>query len=182
MRYLATILYEDHPRETKEFGPHNLVLACVADRTHQTIWQIKRLFDGRPMGGDSKVVKESSRVDIIAPDCHPVVMLLDDDKIRRHLGLASGAASDDVAAAIRANCSEPDKLHIFLLTRNVDDLVQVAARSTDWKGEIKKKPVVRDRILNKAAYNVNAAQRALIQEEVPGLADLVEFLVSLIAQ
>jgi len=89
MSHLATILYEDEARggETKEFGPHNLIVACVADRCGRTIWDLKQQIDGRPMKGCSKVIKESGNVELIAPDCHPVVMLLDDDQIRRQLGL-----------------------------------------------------------------------------------------------
>ena len=67
MTRLATILYEDQRGETKEFGPHALVVACVADRTQQDFWELRLRLDGRPMKGNAKVVQQAARVELIAP-------------------------------------------------------------------------------------------------------------------
>jgi len=180
MKSLATILYEDQRGETKEFGPHTLVVACVADLTKQTFWELRDRFDGRPMKGDSRVLQQGAKVEMIAPDCHPVVMLLDDDQIRKAVGLSKDTTYDDVINKIKQDCPTPEKLQVFLLDPNTERLVSVAAECIHFTGELGKDRTIRDRVLNEAAHAASAQQRDCILQQIPALKALVDFLEALV--
>jgi hypothetical protein len=58
VKVLATVLYEDQraPQKTR-FGPHALVIACVADETGSDRWALEKRIEGIPKKGDSKLLR-----------------------------------------------------------------------------------------------------------------------------
>jgi hypothetical protein len=176
----VTLLYEDSRGPTREFGLHDLVVAAVADATGRSAHDLRRALPALPLNGAAKLLR-SCRQDVqdIAADCHPVVAVLDGDKIRRLLGLPAAANEKSVEASIKEGCDCPQKLHVALLDRNLDAVVRavVAHLGSRIGHDLAREALAnnltaRDIVLQKAAYSSEPADRTRILDMVPSLRDL----------
>ncbi len=163
MAMLVTVYYEDQSASgTKSYGPHELLRSCVAQ-----ILQRERYGDWRkqlvpnPCKGNAKLIEKESRDRANLPG--PVIVVLDEDKIRENLGLTEGCCKQEIKKKLEEKM--PGVL-VVLLVRNCESLVEacceVLGEPTPEKGLVN-----RERILGAAAGR---------QDLIPGImASMVSF-------
>jgi hypothetical protein len=187
VKALATILYEDQraPQKTR-FGPHALVIACVADETGSDRWALEKRIEGIPKKGDSKLL-HAVREDAadLTHDGRALVAVFDEDRVRKLLGLDTGACKTLVKDAIARGCTAGPLLEVVLLQRNIEDVVAAAARALGKPlndpqveralGKHAGHPEARDAILH-AAASADVAVRRAILAAVPSFARVVQGL------
>lgn len=192
---VAVILYEDQRGPQKQFGLHNLVVACVSDDLGADVYALKldQKLSGRPMKGVSKLLA-SCRQDVrrLGPQGQPVFALIDNDAIReqmKHEGLSPSADEAAVIRAIKApeRCKAPDQLEVLLLVENTETILAAAAECDPEIAAVaveqarRKDTNARDKILNHVAWGLGRAVRDCVRSRVPALARLVERLSALVA-
>lgn len=173
---VVTVCYEDRGGDRKEFGLHNLLLACLEDRRTAANkvhlldrWILAQCVEKQPKKGDSRLLQAvCRRLEVTAPDCHSVVALFDDDQVRRLLGMKGEATGESVVSEIRRRSaaaspgSRLDKLQVVLLERNMETVLREAASALQAAGlpsehaaKVKRghkpKPDVRDALLGDLA-------------------------------
>jgi hypothetical protein len=168
------VFYEDQAAgEVKEFGPHLLLCACVADRVgSKTLWDIKASVDGQPKKGDSKLLaacKKHTERDVD----EVVFALFDADKLHIRLGIPKGSI-DELRIALEAKIAS-SKVRPFLLEHKLETLVEASAGCLEQPVEdpIPKRHNERDMILSKAA-TASRSVRDCIMRTVPSFAALVD--------
>lgn len=168
------VFYEDQAAgEVKEFGPHLLLCACVADRVgSKTLWDVKASIDGQPKKGDSKLLAACKRhaerdVDEL------VFALFDADKLHVRLGIPKGSI-DELRTTLETKIASP-KVRPFLLEHNLESLIAATAGCLEPPCEtpIPKRHNERDKILVRAAY-ASRAVRDCITRTLPSFAALVD--------
>ncbi|MGK4004965.1 hypothetical protein WMF31_20215 [Sorangium sp. So ce1036] len=190
MTSLAVILYEDQRGPEKEFGLHNLVVACVADDTGKDRFALRRELDGRPMKGVQNLLR-SCRRDIcrLSSRGQQVFALIDDDAIRhqlKHEGVSESAEDAAVVRAIKEKCGAPERLHVVLLKENTETVIQ-AAEHCD-KGltrslvaqALQKDVNARDAIFNRISWQSDRAVRDCIRQRVEAIQEIVKALITLV--
>ena len=189
MKALATVLYEDQRApQGKRFGPHALVVACVADETGDDRWTLDRRIEGIPKKGDSKLL-QAAREDAadLTHDGRVLVAIFDDDRVRELLRLDRQACRTLVKDTIATGCTARSLLEVVLLERNIEDVVAAAARALGRPaddpqvaralGKRAGHPEARDSILHAAASADMAVRRAILAA-VPSFARVVRGLVA----
>jgi len=174
-----TVLYEDQAAvKPTNYGPHILVLQCVADRVGgDPRGDLKPLSNAKPMKGSGNLRKELRERGALLQRSGPVVIMVDDDKIRgcyQDLGLARTSCKSQVIAAIKSECSGVDP-GIVLLNQNMETVLNVCLRALGRPPlNSKPSPEERDQILMRCASPaVTPAQRQEILDRVPTLGRLV---------
>jgi hypothetical protein len=161
--------YEDDPGEqVKNFGPHALTLATIADRTGTPQWTLASQVEAVPKKGVAKLLKA---VALEQPhDGLRVLALVDDDRIRTQLGLAADATDEVVMARLSA---EVPGVTFVRLVRNVDDLVRHTSVALGLSAPTgKSTPRERDRVLNAAAAGARSV-RDVVTGSMPSWASWV---------
>lgn len=181
------VLWENHATGSiLQFGPHKLLLACVAERLGSDPYELARaaLIGGRSCGGDGNVLRELGHPALWDSAPH-LLAVLDSDKIHRRLGTearsrvpeggyAAWAARTEVACRERIRSNQhynEAQLTICFLDRNLESLLEVIG---GFSG--KKELIERDKILQRAASDPGLARRAL--EAMPSWAGLVDAVAS----
>ncbi|WP_437682866.1 hypothetical protein [Sorangium sp. So ce131] len=190
MTPFAVMLYEDQRGPEKEFGLHNLVVACVADDAGEDFFALRRKLDGRPMKGVQNLLR-SCRRDIrrLSSKGQQVFAIIDNDAIRhqlKHEGVAEDAEDAAVVRVIKEKCDAPERLHVFLLKENTETVVE-AAEHCD-KGlprslvtqALQKDVNARDAIFNRIAWQSERAARDCIRQRVEAILELVKALTALV--
>lgn len=179
-RVRPIILYEDSlPPDVRAYGPHALVLACVNDEIADPIRVRDLLRDARPQNGSTKLLAALRR-----PESRPRIAIIDDDEIRRALGVPATATDAEVIAKIVASAGvRPDQLTVFLLSRNLETLI-IALRDCGHANEripaaMKKDLVARDGVFNSAAAESDRRVRDCVRKAVPSFDRVIRHLVSL---
>ncbi|WP_437616211.1 hypothetical protein WMF20_20830 [Sorangium sp. So ce834] len=190
MTPLAVILYEDQRGPEKEFGLHNLLVACVADDAGEDRFALRRKLDGRPMKGVQNLLR-SCRRDIrrLSSKGQQVFALVDDDAIRhqlKHEGITESADDAAVVRAIKDKCDAPERLHVFLLKENTETVIEAAehcdkdlARSLVTQA-LQKDVNARDAIFNRISWQSDRAVRDCIRQRVEAILEIVKALVTLV--
>ena len=157
-RVRATILYESsRDRGTKEFRPHELVCALVADGSGRDIWEIRKVLLGNPRKGATKVVATIRQdLDNLNANGALAVAVLDSDRAAQQLGLPRGSCRRVILDRRREDLGEAD-----LLERAIDQ----------------KEHLARDRVFGRAAQGASGAERAEVMNAVPSLGRLVRVLI-----
>ncbi len=170
-RRRVQVLYEDErAEEEKNYGPHMLLLACVADRVGGDRWALRHSIDAIPKKGDGNLEKALDEEGATLGGDGPVVAMFDNDKVRLCYGLAGGACKRDVLQTIRAQAKGTPT--IVLLEENMEDLVGACCVALNRPTpRTKPKPLERDGILHAAAADATA--RAKILAAVPSFERLV---------
>jgi hypothetical protein len=189
---LAVILYEDRRGPEKEFGLHNLVVACVADDTGEDRFSLRRKLDGRPMKGVQNLLR-SCRRDIrrLSPKGQRVFALIDNDAIRqqlKHEGVTNDAEDAVIVRAIKSGCDAPEKLHVILLKENTETVLEAAKRcDEDLPGPLLAKALekdinARDAVLNTVAWRSERATRDCVRGHVPALNEMTQALSAVVRE
>lgn len=168
------VFYEDQAGgEVKEFGPHLLLCACVSDRLgSKSLWEVRRLLDGQPKKGDSKLLAACKKHAERDGD-ELVFALFDADKLHIRLGIPKGPLPD-LQATLRARIGSA-KVRPFLLEHNLESLVQATAGCLEppFEGSIPKRHNERDKLLARAA-NASRSVRDCITRAIPSFGAMVE--------
>ncbi len=182
------ILYEDQRGPTRDFGLHQLVAACVFDVVDGQRHLLQRALDGRPMKGDSQLLK-SCREDVpdISPGGDPVVALFDNDNVRRLLKLPREADLETVVREIKKGAVAAEQLHVFLLVENMESLIQAAGACDSaiskevLASALRKNLAARDVVLKGAARGDRRSVRDCMLAKVPSLKRVIEHCASWVA-
>lgn len=167
------VFYEDQrASETKEFGAHLLLCACVADRMgSKTQWDIQRVLDGQPKKSDSKLLAACKRH--AERDLDEVVFaLFDSDKLNKCLKIP-WCPIDELRIALETKVGSP-KVRPFLLERNLETLVAASAGCLESPSQIpRKRHNERDMMLRRAATSGRSVRDCILRT-VPSFAALVD--------
>lgn len=175
------IFYEDQAgREVNNFGPHMLLCACVADRTQHTVtlWDLKKRIHCQPKKSDAKLLEACRQRKELELD-EIVFAIFDADRVHRLPGMQHGSL-EQMQAQLRALIDSP-KVRPFLLDSNVETLVSAAAGCLEppITGDIPKRHLMRDRILNNAAKAMRSV-RDCVLERVPTFEAVVAAVVDVL--
>jgi hypothetical protein len=184
----VTILYEDSAADgdVRNYGPHRLVVQCVADRLGVQAWELRTLTPV-PKRSASKLRNECKRIPArFGRDGSWIIAVYDSDRIRPGLGLDSSCCKALVRERLRDECAWGEHLGVVLLERNVESLIEAVQRCSPtlvdegtWKAALAKKLNARDIVLGKAAKPPQVQIRACVLREVPSLAYLIEVIIRL---
>lgn len=164
---IVKVLWEDASNKgmVKDFGPQRLLEACVADALGVDRFSLKQRLGGYPKKGTG-AIEAACRDDLgdLTIRGEHVVAVVDSDKtdvtrLRKKLGNG--------------------RLTVMPLDRNVEDLVDAAARclglaSTDTK--LEKDPNIRDAVLNRLAAE-SRDQREHLLRAMPSFHALVDVVL-----
>lgn len=200
MTVRVTVLYEDQACDgaVPRFGPHEFLLALVADLTSAPIDALRREVEAHPAKGAAKLVAKCADEvgENIAADCHPVIALFDRDRIREARsraclpqGIPARATDSRIIRMLEGLCRHPGKLRVALLDRNVETLLKAvrdlwkddsSVRADQYDAAIRHKSRNdRDVILGRLARSAGAAQiREKVMNRVPGLQNLRDVLIA----
>jgi hypothetical protein len=173
MSTIVTVLYEDQSAaRPTNYGPHILLLACVADARGEELWSLRGRVDGIPKKGDTKLRTALRDDGDLLATRGPLVAMFDDDRVRRCYDLPKGACKREVLdAACREATGSPS---VVLLHRNMEDVVKAACAALHRTAPAAKPgPEERDRILHRAASAERNVRDAILVA-VPSFARLVE--------
>jgi hypothetical protein len=181
---VAVVLWEDQLRlDAKNFGPHQLTLACLADElgdaTQWDSWQLRRAIAGIPQKGAGTLKTKLRQPGQLVASGERLFAVFDDDEVRRLYGLERKACKSVVLESIRSTCPITS-LTVVLLEENVETLVAAAARALGRAVPERKAPNVRDSILMKLAAESSRQRRDDVRAQVSSFERLVSCLINAI--
>jgi hypothetical protein len=175
----VVVLYEDQGTAAKGFGFHDLVLACVRDRSSAGL-DPRSYFDGRPQKGNGNVLRNCRGP--LANQHRYVVAVFDSDKIRALLGIGLSASDEAVRKAVLNGAQAPHKVRVHLLERNLESVIREVPGCNGGERlveeALQKDRSARDLVLRRAA--ADRAIRDCLQKKNSSLARLVSDLVTLL--
>ena len=175
------VLYEDQLATSKprSFGPHVLVLACLADRLQRPREHLEHHIDAHPCKGIGRLLA-LCREPLLA-DRHAVIFAVcDDDRVREHLKLPATACKLEVRETVAAGLGSP-RLQTVLLARNLETVLAAVLHVLGLDPIADKpSPLKRDGILLRLAYKGTPDQRLALLQRVPSFAYLVDRLTGTI--
>lgn len=170
------VFYEDQAAgPLRQFGPHQLLCACVADRVESTIWELCRRIDGQPKKGDNKLLTACERHAKRDRD-EIIFALFDGDRIHRlPLEVDKGSPPEQFERALTERFGSP-KIRPFVLQNNLETLVRAAVGCLEppVDGPVPKRHNERDKIFARAATHQSRSVRDCITNRVPSFGRLVE--------
>jgi hypothetical protein len=169
------IFYEDARSDIKQFGLHELVVACVSDLWGSVFWDSRGRFHAIPMKGDSNLLAACER-DVPNMPHRLIFAVFDADKLHRLLYQSGRPSNDELLAELRRRCPDP-RLHLFLLEDNTETVVNAAAACLG-EAPPAKNLLLRDSILNRAA-NAPPQVRERVRKAVPSFNSCVERIAEL---
>lgn len=170
------IFYEDDWGSVKEFGLHELLVACVADQLGQDWWSLRGRFDAIPKKGDSKLLAACENDVPDMPD-RTIIAVFDADKLHKLLFGSGRPSNDEIHAALRRRCTD-ERLHVFLLDRNTETVVDAVADCLKVERP-RKNPLLRDQLLLRAARSPTTEVRDCVRRAVPSFEQCVCAIASL---
>lgn len=179
---MITLLWEDEQGlDARRFGPHVLLVACVADDLSADRRRIDSRLRSLPKKGNGNVVRaiREDLPDLCKPG--PVMAILDSDQIAGLLGEPMPAPICLVRASKATLAKFPGDYQLLLLERSVDTLVSSVCQLTSQQlVRNKATPDERDRILCKAAWNPSRRVRDDLRGLVPTFDRLVRRLAKVL--
>lgn len=175
---IATILYEDRlAAVAKGFGPHELLISCLADDTGGARVELKRAFQAVPCKGDGSLKAKLARDRIRLLNQGPLCAVFDHDRVRACFALPDAACKTSVLEEIRRCFS--DRFGIVLMVENVEDLLR-ACREAQGMPPFQGKPTPneRDAICCAAAW-ADVTVRKRIRERMPSFDRLVKVALAM---
>ncbi|MCC6785538.1 MAG: hypothetical protein IT457_21985 [Planctomycetes bacterium] len=169
------VLYEDARAAAGRFGPHELLLGCVADELGRRLHDLRKEIVAIPMNGVAKLLAaltDAERWQRVAPRGAPLLALIDSDRIRDHVPPEIREHAG-VEAWIRARFSEPARLTVILLDRNLETVIAAIrdcgeAEVQLVESALRKDLNARDRLLGKlGADSDRRALRDCVRGAVP---------------
>lgn len=172
-----TVLWEDQRGGTiKGFGPHELLVSCVADELSRVRDEIKKLIVSVPKKGNGNVVQALQRELDRLRNLGPVCAVLDRDQAVNlwPAGSRPAACLSGVRAAVAQLA--PGRYELVLLDANVETLVLACCEAIgDSAPASKPSPDERDRILARVVWGA-ASARATVRGAVPSFDRLVRWV------
>jgi hypothetical protein len=171
-RRLITVLYEDQlAAQPNNYGPHMLMLSCVADRLGRDPWGLRQHVRAIPKKGDSKLRDALREEGALLARCGPLLVMFDADRVRACYGLPSQACKRSVLDKINEQAT--GKPILVLLERNMEDVVTACCQALlQPSPQHQPTPSERDAILHKTvAAGKDARDRVL--QSVPSFERLV---------
>lgn len=189
------ILYEDQrDDDVKGFGPHQLVVACVADALGCEPWALKGLLRDKAMKSNSKMRLEcQERLDRLVRDGSHVIAVYDADRACDvpTPKLAKSSCKQLVVQGLKQGCEPGERLRIVLLEQNIETVLAALRRlgpdlaeNATFEVALRHKGsrAARDNILGKAAAPNRRPLRSSLQHEVPSIAYLVGKIVAILRE
>ncbi len=172
------MLYEDQlapDSPPRAFGPHVLVLACVADRLGHPRERLEPHVDAYACKGIGRLLAKC-REPILADRHAIVIAVCDDDRVREHLKLPASACKAQVRGAV-ASGGQIQRLQTVLLIRNLETVLG-AVHDVLGTGPPAGKPLPlqRDSILQRLAYRGTPEQRHAVAQRVASFDYLIHKL------
>jgi hypothetical protein len=158
----VTVLWEDSRGvETKGFGPHELLLACVADKIGRERRDVAALVKSVAKKGVGNVIKALKTDLAKLRSAGPVFAVIDRDKAREIWKPAPLPA--DCMSAIRTRIATDvggSEYELVFLVQNMESLIHACGEGSLMKPQtLKPNPDQRDRILGRAAWEASPAVR-----------------------
>ena len=173
---IVTVWWEDERKsvQSKLYGPHTILAACVADELGLSPGDVLRRFVSVPKKGAGKLLRALA-TDARQLQLGPLCAVLDRDHVLDHVALEHRTASctSGMRDAIRAHVDGP--YYLVLLTDNMESLVEEAARALGRSEQLRKRPTVRDDVLQALAFHHDPAKRAAVRAAVDGFDRLVRW-------
>lgn len=179
MSAFITVLYEDQlAAKPTNYGPHILLLACVADACGDDRWTLQQRVRGIPKKGDAKLRAALRDDGELLRSSGALVAMFDEDRVRGCYGLPRDACKRTILDRIAGEATgEPT---LVLLERNMEDVVNASCVARHQAIPAKKPtPEERDRILHAAASEGRAVRDAILRA-VPSFARLVHIVRELL--
>lgn len=168
------ILYEDDWGDVKEFGLHELLVSAIADTKGSNWWDLKGRYKANPKRGDAKLLAACRDEVPLMP--HPQMFaIFDGDKLHKLLFRSGKPEPEVLLEALRKECPDP-RLHLFLLLKNTETVVDAAADCLGLPRPAKD-PLKRDRLLLKVARGL-ADGRDCVRRNVPSFDECVKAIAS----
>lgn len=177
------VLYEDQLATSKPraFGPHVLLLACVADRLQRPREHLESQVDAHPCKGIGRLLARC-REPILADRYARIFAVCDDDRVREHLKLPATACKIEVRGALATGIGSP-RLQTVLLARNLETVLAAVLQVLGLDPITDKpSPLKRDGILLRLAFHGAPDQRRALLQRVPSFAYLVDRLTGAILE
>lgn len=180
---IVTVWWEDQRQRAlpRQFGPHTLLVACVADELDANVRFVGEIMRSIPLKGAGNVRRELMET---APNlgAGPLFVVLDRDKVIE-LWPADKRPSDCMQGISRQIRSEaPGGYDLVFLQRNIETLVHAcAAALREPTPTAKPKPEVRDRLLHRVAWEARQV-RDQVRENVVDFDRLVRRVAALVLQ
>jgi hypothetical protein len=193
MKTIGWVFYEDQyaDRPPTEFGPHNLVCACVADECGVDVHVHELRKNGlrpNPRKGANKLLAALESVEALASGGAHIFAVFDADRVREALHLAGNTTRAAVIADIvrRVAPSDPARLHVHLLEENTETLLEALGACDEnarrLEEALAKNRNARDIALNRAALDQGRrAVRDCIRANVASFDALVKDVARVVA-
>lgn len=170
---ITTVLWEDQlGGQTKSFGPHELLIACLEDRTGQPRTVLKHLVVSVPLKGNGNVRRALQRNLGKLIQSGPVVAVLDRDKAQDLWSQKPPNCFGGLRSALRHDA--PGDYDVVFLVDNIESIIVACCHAL---GEpvptTKPSPNHRDRIIGKVVWCPASARQAVCIA-VPSFGRLVQ--------
>lgn len=183
------VLYEDSRGAKGTFGPHDFFLGCVADLTGLDIHALKPRVCACPVNGVSKLLdhlRDLDELSHLAPHGAPILAILDEDRVRAHAPLA-GMSSAAAASKLVAGSSDPARLKVVLLERNLESVVNAFDQCGEWEKQLiakalEKRLNERDTLFSRVGHD--AARRNIrdcVRHNMPSVEQIVQAIGDAVA-
>lgn len=174
---IVTVLWEDQRGgQIKGFGPHALLVACVADSLGLVPNRLKGLIESHPKKGNGNVIVALRRDLERLANSGPVVAVFDRDKIPELVNLHQPVADCRRITKERIRNLAPGNYEVVFLERNIETLIEAVCRVLGESApEQKPRPDERDRILGRAVW-ASPDVRRRIRDECPSFSRLVDVM------
>jgi hypothetical protein len=189
LRRPVTVFYEDSaaPGPIAGFGPHRLVVQCVADDLRVNAWELRGRLLGIPRGG-SAVIRADCRENPsrFVSDGRLAFAVYDGDRLAKLLGLRGDACKAEIKTVLLGECPWREHLRVVILDRNLESVLS-AARACDasladertWELALRRKLLAeRDAILHRAATEARRTLRDCVRKAMPSFDYLVTCLAA----
>jgi hypothetical protein len=176
------VLYEDSRAARGVFGPHEFFLGCVADDRVTSVHALARRASSCPLRGISKLLaalKQLDGFDNLVEGGGPILAVVDEDRVREHIPESTAWSAVQVAQHLVATSSDPSRLMVVLLERNLESLIEAIRQCGERELELieaalRKELNGRDTLLGKVGHDPG---RRLIRDCVRRTMPSVESVV-----
>jgi hypothetical protein len=186
---IISVLWEDQRSVvTKGFGPHELLVSCVADellasgipeRFQSARVLVEEYVYSRPMKGANKVLGELQQKFDKLSRSGPVCAVIDRDKVHKLLSGTKRPPTcfSGIRQEIAKRTRTSGEYELVLLVENVETLLAECCHATgSVMPRSKPSPDERDQILEKLAWG-DAKTRSSLRKAVPSFDRLVRWVV-----
>jgi len=178
------VLWEDQRGSTRGFGPHDLLLMCLADDLGQLPFQSWWWREVKPLpkkGSGNVLIALRHNLSKLR-DEGEVVAVLDRDKAHKLTdpAMKPSACRAGLLKALRDRAPGPYEL--IFLEQNIETLVMACCKALGKsQKQSKPRPDQRDALLKTLAFQPGSEQRKRVRAEVPSFDRLVRKVGELVA-